>query len=143
MNPTVIYFIQAGDLIKIGFTRKLRQRFLALERMSSVPITCLGFVEGTMQTERSIHREFSALRAHGEWFRGDDRLLVWIQRNALALPLPPSGFVHRSRSHRDGPSTAIGRRALPQTPEAIEAARYVAQATDYFLARYLSRAASV
>lgn len=79
-----MYFIQArrGDLIKIGWTQCLR------ERLATIQITCpyrlhvLGTIPGSRGVEASLHRQFAAHRAHGEWFRPARTLLAFIEAEA-------------------------------------------------------------
>jgi len=76
-----VYFIEAEKLgvVKIGFSdshpdRRLRE----LQTGCPAPLKLLAYFEGTANEERQLHRTFSDLRSHGEWFRldGDLRFLV-------------------------------------------------------------------
>jgi hypothetical protein len=71
-DPSAIYFILNGDLVKIGWTRNVRQRLASLRAMAGTPMVLLGTVPTTWKEawpfERTIHDRFKAARQHGEWF---------------------------------------------------------------------------
>ena len=66
--PSVIYFVRAGDYVKIGITRDLPSRFAKMKADSPLPLELLGHRLGVGSDERELHRAFSKRRAHGEWF---------------------------------------------------------------------------
>lgn len=69
-----IYFIQAGDFVKIGFATDVDKRLKALETGSPVDLVVLSTERGTMEDEAYYHRKFADLRARGEWFRYGDAI---------------------------------------------------------------------
>jgi hypothetical protein len=76
-----IYFIAADalDVVKIGFSDSHPdQRLKSLQTGCPSRLSLLAFVEGSQREERHLHRIFSNLRTHGEWFRleGVVRFLV-------------------------------------------------------------------
>lgn len=65
-QPGWIYYVQIGELIKIGYTENLQQR------ISHYPPNAIikAVHPGTPALEKSIHRQFQESRARGrEWFR--------------------------------------------------------------------------
>ncbi len=68
-----VYFIRVGDLVKIGYSRSLQQRFYARQ-----PSDVLHLEPGTMTDERRCHIAFAHLRVEGELFRPDPDLLTFI-----------------------------------------------------------------
>jgi hypothetical protein len=76
----VVYYLQVGDLIKVGYTAHLRQR------MASYPPTrtLLATEPGGEQVERQRHFQFAELLRHGnEWFSPGAALVDHI--NALRI----------------------------------------------------------
>lgn len=73
-----VYFLRAGDLIKIGHSREPKARMLTLRGASPVGLDLLHIEPGPVSKERALHRRFNRLRSHGEWFRADYDLLAHI-----------------------------------------------------------------
>lgn len=76
----VVYFIECGDYIKIGYTEELKQRVQALSAAIPYPITVLATMFGNWETEKSLHRRFASSRHKGEWFRKTPDLLAFIDQ---------------------------------------------------------------
>lgn len=72
----VVYFIAAPSLglVKIGYTRGLRQRFGELSRGSPVDIAFVHALTGNRTLERELHARFADYRSRGEWFRHEGAL---------------------------------------------------------------------
>jgi hypothetical protein len=66
--------------IKIGYSGDVEQRVKAIRLMSSAVLELLGQVPAPRWFERVLHRVFSGLREHGEWFRESAELLQFIQQ---------------------------------------------------------------
>lgn len=67
-----VYFVQAveGGSIKIGSTKLLRTRMLALQSGCPIKLRVLHAIEGAgYREETALHRRFAKARLHGEWFR--------------------------------------------------------------------------
>lgn len=79
----VIYFVlnKATGLIKIGTTKRLGVRLVALRRSDGKDLVVNGVMDGSHSDERAIHKRFSHLRVKGEWFRADPELLLYIDMN--------------------------------------------------------------
>ncbi len=78
-----VYFIEAtvGDMtfVKIGFTSDCATRRLKVLQLGSpVELRLLGFFEGIQQDEIDLHKRFSHLWSHREWFRVDAELAAVI-----------------------------------------------------------------
>jgi hypothetical protein len=78
-KASVVYFLKGGELIKIGFTVDLDKRINAIQNMSPVQLRLLATMSGDKNTEQDIHKRFSHLRVHGEWFKADASLLDYIK----------------------------------------------------------------
>lgn len=63
-HPPIVYYMRLGQLVKIGFTTNLTKR-LGVINPEEVMVT----EPGGREREQQRHREFDALRVHGEWFR--------------------------------------------------------------------------
>lgn len=85
----VVYFLRAGDAIKIGYTTNLATRQRSLETASAVPLELLAFVPGDRNEEARLHREWGHLHIRGEWFRADEELLRYIRMLAGDLAPEP------------------------------------------------------
>jgi hypothetical protein len=79
MDGEVVYFIRAGDAIKIGYTTNLAARKRALETASAVSLELLGAISGDRSEEARLHREWQHLHIRGEWFHADEELLRCIR----------------------------------------------------------------
>ena len=82
----MIYAIQAGDFIKLGYSANPRIRLCTIKSSSPLECVLLGTMPGATKDERRLHRKFANLRTSGEWFRADAFLLGWIAENMKPLP---------------------------------------------------------
>ncbi|MER7517795.1 hypothetical protein [Streptomyces sp. NPDC126499] len=62
-RPSWVYYVRCGHLVKIGTTVDLATRFMAIR-----PNEVLALEPGSLILEGERHREFSHLRASGEYF---------------------------------------------------------------------------
>lgn len=74
-----VYFLAAGDLVKIGYTVNLTYRLRDLRSTSPVELTLLGTVPGAKYREKELHKQFSEYRRHGEWFLNHGSLREFIE----------------------------------------------------------------
>ncbi|MEV7364264.1 hypothetical protein [Streptomyces sp. NPDC091299] len=75
-RPSWVYYVRCGHLVKIGTTVDLATRFIALR-----PNEVLALEPGGLVIEGERHREFSTLRASGEYFHPGPAL----QKHILTL----------------------------------------------------------
>ncbi len=76
----VVYFLRAGDFIKIGkATGSPKARIASMRTGCPFPITVLAYMPGGIKEEFSLHNRFSSIRAHGEWFHADAELVEFIE----------------------------------------------------------------
>jgi len=69
----VVYFIRAGEYVKIGIAKDIKSRIAALQTGQPVKIEFCGAIrnitiEQARRYERKLHEFFKNLRAEGEWF---------------------------------------------------------------------------
>jgi hypothetical protein len=98
----VVYFIRAGDAVKIGRTVNVAARQRALATASAVPLELLAAVPGGRELEAQLHREWRHLHLRGEWFRADEELLRYIAELAGGGPAPepdPRGQAQAEQLH--------------------------------------------
>lgn len=80
-SDEIVYFLKAGDFIKIGkATGGADSRVSSLQTGCPFPITVLATIPGGLAREARLHRLFSSLRSHGEWFHAAPSLLGFIER---------------------------------------------------------------
>lgn len=92
-HPSLVYYVQFGNRIKIGTTTDLKNR------LSCLPHDRLLAVEnGDYEVEHARHLQFAADRItkKGEWFRPSPELLSHIASLKLKAPknTPLSRYVH-------------------------------------------------
>lgn len=82
-----VYFIQSqdGGSIKIGRVNTLsgiKPRLQSLQLSSPVGLRILGIISnGGPTEERTLHRRFSHLSQHGEWFNPGPELIAFVQKH--------------------------------------------------------------
>ena len=75
-----IYFIEAGDFIKIGYTRSPVGRGIKMRTDNPLDLKLLHIEDGTFKREKLYHRHFAAIRKRGEWFHKAPDLLAFIEQ---------------------------------------------------------------
>jgi len=75
-----IYFIEAGDFIKIGHTRSPVGRGHKMRTDNPFDLKLLHIEDGTFKREKLYHRHFAAIRVRGEWFHKTPDLLAFIEQ---------------------------------------------------------------
>jgi hypothetical protein len=74
-----VYFVRAGEWVKIGRAVDVRQRFRGLQTAHPHELTLLLSIPAHAALEPAIHARFAHLERRGEWFRLEDDLLAFIQ----------------------------------------------------------------
>lgn len=70
------------NLIKIGFSKDVAKRAVAIRSEVRSNIFILATTDGGRAEEREMHARFDHLRRRGEWFEPGDDLLDYIKHNA-------------------------------------------------------------
>lgn len=73
-----IYFIQRGNMVKIGFAANVKKRIRQLQTASPEPIALIAVLEAAPAVEKHLHHRFRKLRVRGEWFRLEKPILDFI-----------------------------------------------------------------
>ncbi|WP_127523631.1 GIY-YIG nuclease family protein [Mesorhizobium sp. Z1-4] len=71
-----VYFLWAGDAIKVGFSRDPFVRASALKTGISSDMRLFLTVPGTRGDERRLHRRLRHQRLRGEWFKASTATLL-------------------------------------------------------------------
>lgn len=74
-----VYFILAGDYIKVGFSTNPHKRIKSMQTGSPFVLVMLADIPGSKDDEQEIHRMFPDLHVRGEWFRDDPRIRAFIE----------------------------------------------------------------
>lgn len=74
-----VYFIRAGDAVKIGHSRDPQKRLKQLSTGSAEPLELWHRLPGDKQVERDLHKQFADERLNGEWFRVSDRIQEYVE----------------------------------------------------------------
>lgn len=69
VGQSIVYFIAVRGFIKIGWTREWSNRLSNLQCANPEPIEVLALLARPPVYERTMHEQFAAFRARGEWFR--------------------------------------------------------------------------
>lgn len=72
-----VYFVLAGDKIKIGKTNNIAQRFKQIQIDTNTPPTLLFAMP--FLDEHQIHERFYHLLSHGKWFYADAEIFEFIK----------------------------------------------------------------
>ena len=87
-----VYFIEAGDFIKIGFATSPLSRVQTIKTGCPLPIKIIYHERGGRNLERKLHRQFAHIRSRGEWFHKTEsrkRLApMRTMRRCLSMPAP-------------------------------------------------------
>ena len=80
-----VYFVQAGELFKIGKAANVEDRIATLQTGCPIRMKLLGVLRcrsdlHAMSVEKQLHRSFRRVLAHGEWFQLGDQERLMIQR---------------------------------------------------------------
>lgn len=74
-----VYFIKAGDTVKIGIAKNPHDRLRTLQVARPERLELLAVIAGGEKREAALHRRFSKHSIGGEWFRLEGELKTWIE----------------------------------------------------------------
>ena len=90
---SVVYFVQIGEHIKVGWTRSLQDRLPQLGRGARL----LAYFPGNQRTEGQIHRELEYAHVRGELF---DAYAVKAYLRELGFELVPNAVFELSAKRK-------------------------------------------
>lgn len=72
-----VYFIKAGEYLKIGIAKDVKARLSTLQTGNPIRFELCGIVDNLSRTqamhyEKKLHRFYRNCRVNGEWFRRDN-----------------------------------------------------------------------
>lgn len=73
-HARLVYFIGAGDFIKIGRTTCLGRRLHQFRTANPYPLELVNAIRADDHPERWFHERFAAERVKGEWFTRTDEI---------------------------------------------------------------------
>jgi hypothetical protein len=79
----MIYFIESGDYVKVGYTSDIKNRYKKYVTENPNQIKLLATFKGGYDTEKKIHRQLKEYHHRGEWFKFNDEvreLLIQIKK---------------------------------------------------------------
>jgi Meiotically up-regulated gene 113 len=79
-EKSVVYFIQGGNAIKIGYTTDLKSRLSSMQTDCPLPLVVLKTMPGGRPTETLLHEKFASARKSGEWFEPTIELIQYIKK---------------------------------------------------------------
>ena len=83
-RPGGVYVLRCGDLFKIGYSRDVRSRVMAINAQSPVDVEHVITIHtsNARHLESLLHRSFADKRVKGEWFRLSDEDVASLNRPA-------------------------------------------------------------
>lgn len=81
LNETFIYFLRAGEFVKIGQSRRWKSRLDQMQTGSPYTIVPLLILRGSPAMEKTLHSRFRADHFRGEWFRLGPAVRAFIKSN--------------------------------------------------------------
>lgn len=78
-NPSVVYFVRAEKRIKIGVTRNIRSRMMALQTGQAAKFELLFAIPGDRRLEDFFHRQFELEHVDREWFAMEGELKAFLE----------------------------------------------------------------
>lgn len=85
-----VYFVRAGEAIKIGFSTNTPSRIASLQTSNAEQLELLGSIPGTPEDERELHERFCHFRIRGEWFRDADEIVDYVHDKTWRRPRLPA-----------------------------------------------------
>lgn len=77
----MIYFIKANDRVKIGYTLDPSKRIPSIQTSSPYKLEVLLIIDGTIELERELHKNFQEYKIAGEWFEYGERMESFVKEN--------------------------------------------------------------
>lgn len=125
----VVYFIETKDreFVKIGYSTQAYRRLwqLGTLRPGNYALRLIGWLPGTLETERWLHEKFAADRDRGEWFRSSPPLRQFIETMGLIQPAPEPERTRQAKPPRKPKHVETISPPSKSTGDAISAYREV------------------
>lgn len=89
-----VYFIRAGEFIKIGYSTRPLERLRNLQTSNAGTLEIVGTRRASREFETELHQHFKQFRVRGEWFKVTRSILRYIEQNT------PEGIA-RAKARRE------------------------------------------
>ncbi|TPK59010.1 MULTISPECIES: GIY-YIG nuclease family protein [unclassified Mesorhizobium] len=83
-----VYFLKAGNAVKIGRSTNLRGRIQSLQTGSAHEARIVKILRGGKRREKEFHKRFAEYRLRGEWFDLRGSLAKYLEMCIHAIDLP-------------------------------------------------------
>jgi len=85
-SPQFLYFIRSNNHVKIGISSNVSERIEELQRGNPIKLEILGVIKNSsFKKEEEIHNKFINLRTVGEWFKYENSIAEYINKNSSKL----------------------------------------------------------
>jgi hypothetical protein len=91
-----LYFIRAGDAVKIGRTTNIVKRLHNMQTNNHEEIDCLLLLKGRGWQEDEWHKRFRAMKLRGEWYRWCAQIEAAIDLERNLAPRPTLSEVQKA-----------------------------------------------
>lgn len=81
-----VYFIRAGQHVKIGYSAQPLDRLQALQTSHPDKLEILCTMPGSRETERDMHKRFAKFHVRGEWFKLSSEITAFITWTKRSIP---------------------------------------------------------
>lgn len=95
-HTPMVYFMKAGQRVKIGYTTGLKKRVADLQTAIADRIIVLLTIPGDQTLERLLHEKFAKYRLQGEWFDAGPEITLFINRERTIRQRKMANFKVRS-----------------------------------------------
>lgn len=79
VGPGDIYFVRAGNHVKIGHSKSHQGRLASLKTGNHEDLKVIGIVPGAPEDEKKMHKRFQKYRVRGEWFKIEGELATFLR----------------------------------------------------------------
>lgn len=82
-TPGFVYFVRCEAYVKIGYAKNIINRLGGIAVNCPFPLTLVGYLKGSVETERELHNVFAEFRHQFEWFRYETEVAEAIKLSTL------------------------------------------------------------
>jgi len=79
----MIYFIGNNEQIKIGYSKKVKNRISSIKTACPFELTLSLIISGDKTKEKELHSKFNKDRVKGEWFTLSEDIRQYISENQI------------------------------------------------------------
>jgi hypothetical protein len=76
----VVYFVKAGERVKIGFTVDVERRLSQLQALFPDDLELVLSIPGSILMEKELHRRFQAFQLKREWFLYSAQISAFVEK---------------------------------------------------------------